>query len=347
MDFEKKIKSLKEKIEKELLIFLSQNLKTEKFFNRNLNFFVDELKNFILRGGKRLRPILFITGYQAVNGENEEIIKASLSIELIEAFVLMHDDIIDRDEKRRGAPSFHILMGERLTDKHLGISAGIIGGDVLFNLGIKALIDSDFPADRKEKALKELLTAKEKCFFGELADIILQKKEEATEEEFFKMVELKTASYTVELPLVMGAILGDAEEEIITGFRKFGKELGKAFQIQDDILGTFGNPALTGKPADSDIKEGKKTLLLIYALQNATEEEKAFLRKTIGKGKVKEEDINKVREIYKRTGALSYCKEKAKEFAQKAKEILIDLKIKKEAKDFLCEFSDFIIRREL
>lgn len=337
------LKRYKDKIDALLFSFLTEEKERAKPTGKYNVQVHSLLSDFCLRGGKRIRPILLIEAYKLVGGKDiDQIMKASLSMELLEDFLLIHDDIIDRDEIRRGGPSFHKMAEELTGNSHFGLSTAIIGGDMLSALAIQPILKTNLK--NKERAISEFIHAELSCFYGELLDIMLEKEDDTKEEDFFKMIDLKTASYTTIAPLVIGAILGEANDEQIETLRTYGKLLGQAFQITDDILGVFGDEKRLGKPVDSDIKEGKKTLLIIYALNNVKDEDKNFLKSCLGNSALAPEDLIKVREVLKSSGALTYSRNKAKEIIESAKAIL---KNNFTNASFLIEIADFIIERSV
>ncbi len=351
MGFGEEIKSYKIKIDALLREYLlAERERARSVSSANEKIF-DFVVDFCGRGGKRIRPILLAKGYEAVGGKDaDEIIRASISIELVEAYLLIHDDIIDEDSIRRGGPSFHRMAG-KWRNEHFGVSAAIIAGDMLGGLATQIIMETSFPAELKLRAIRELISAEIECFHGELYDVVLEDEDEVTEEDFFKMVDLKTVSYTTIAPLVMGAILGKGSSKQIEVFREYGKLLGRAFQVIDDILGTFGEEERTGKPVGSDIRQGKKTLLLLYAMENLqlTEscEEVEFLQHCIGNKDLKHDELKRVRKIFKNCGALEYSRNLAIEYVKKAKLVLDSSDFKAETKEFLNYLANFIIERKL
>ncbi len=375
MNFSEEIKSYKIKIDALLREYLLAEKERARLVSSANEKIFDFVVDFCGRGGKRIRPILFIKGYEAVSrsvgigGKDAgEIIRASISIELVEAYLLIHDDIIDEDSIRRGGPSFHRMAGE-WRNEHFGVSAAIIAGDMLGGLANQIIMETSFHPELKLRAIRELISAEIECFHGELYDVVLEDEDEVKEEDFFKMVDLKTVSYTTVAPLVMGAILGKGSSKQIEAFRKYGKLLGRAFQVIDDILGTFGEEKRTGKPVGSDIRQGKKTLLLLYALsQNPVtdsfgveenlqlvesshrllrSEDVEFLQHCIGNKDLKYGELQQVRKIFKDCGALEYSRNLATEYIKKAKLVLDSSDFKAETKEFLNYLANFIIERKL
>ncbi|MBI4722374.1 MAG: polyprenyl synthetase family protein [Candidatus Stahlbacteria bacterium] len=345
MEFEIQLKEYKNRIDQFLLECLEPEKRRASSINpcneRILEFIID----FCSRGGKRIRPILLIKGYEAVGGNDlTEITRTSICMELLEAYLLIHDDIIDRDETRRGGLSFHKMAQKWSGETHFGLSSGIIAGDMLGGMAIKIIMASNFSESSKLRALNEFIEAELNCFHGELYDVILE-HEDTSEQELLKMIDLKTSSYTTQAPLVIGAILGNGTDEQIAILREYGGLLGRAFQITDDILGTFGDEKTTGKPAASDIKQGKKTLLLVYALNHSSTQEINFLHHSIGNKELTTNDIETVRQIFINTGALDYAKISATRYAEKAKSVMEASNLS--GKEFLIWLTDFVVKRKL
>ena len=160
-----------------------------------------------------------------------------------------------------------------------------------------------------------------------------------------KISRLKTSSYTITGPLILGGILAGKKEKDMKIFENIGNLLGEAFQIQDDILGLYGNEKKLGKPIGSDIEEGKKTLLINKALEKGSKDEKNFIISKLGKKPAKK-DIEKIRDIVKKTSSLDYCKERSHNLIKKSKNIIKKSRFKKEGKDFLLEICDYMMERE-
>jgi len=340
--------NLLKRVDASLKEFIHKNAKgidTNEF----LQYYYDEIEKFLFSGGKRIRPILMITAGTAVKPDvnMEGIIKASLSLELLHNASLIHDDIMDNAETRRGETVFHKVLGQYSKQHYnstiqnhadFGVAMGILGGDFVYNMAYKAIHVNDFPS---ESVLKASLVFNE-GFFKIVRGVIIETdfmgKNNISENEYLEMIYGKTAAL-FETATVMGAILANATESQIENLRYFGKYAGIAFQIVDDIIGTFGNAKKTGKPTDSDIKEGKKTLLLIKALETANESEREILERVVGNRNASSEDVESVREIFETTDALKYSKEKAEEQYQLSLSYLekadpaLDIKFKTYLKD--------------
>ncbi len=289
----------------------------------------EAVKYLPFAGGKRLRPVIACLACEAVGSDFTKAIPFAVALELVHTFTLVHDDIMDKDEERRGKPAVHVKFGE---------NAAILAGDALF---AKAFEVASYTKDAgvAKKILRNLaIMAKEICE-GQEMDISFEERESIEEREFLEMIEKKTARM-FEHAAMGGAIIGGGKKEEIEALRKYGLNLGMAFQIWDDCLDVIGKDI--GKPVGSDIREGKKTLLYIYAYKNSSSRE---WLKNYGKEDATEEEIGAIIKFFEEIGAIDYAKEMAISFAEKAKNALKVLP-ENEAKAKLAEMAEFAVKRE-
>ncbi|MEI8104089.1 MAG: polyprenyl synthetase family protein [Candidatus Moraniibacteriota bacterium] len=316
------------------------------------------VKRYTLAGGKRLRSALVYYGYVAAGGKDTEaILDTSICIELLHSFLLIHDDIMDRDAMRHGIPTVHEhytqMAGKHFPladEKHFGQSMALIMGDIIGALGNQVLFTSPFPAEIIVKALNKYQSIVWLTVIGQSQDFWIEHTQEATEEEILRMYEYKTARYTMEGPLQMGTILmGGSSTELEGALSRYAVPIGIAFQIQDDILGIFGEEKKLGKPMASDLIEGKYTLLVAKALKHASREQAKQLRFLLKKGtNIQEGDIEIFRRLLNETGALEETKRLALEYIETGKQELLPVKNKmpQEAYDFLIGIADHMATRE-
>jgi geranylgeranyl diphosphate synthase type I len=228
-------------------------------------------------GGKKVRGALTNLGYRLAGGrDSKAILEASCGIELLHDFLLIHDDIVDNDITRHGRPTVHEKYSKN-RGQHFGVAKAIIVGDMGAFLGYELIAQSAFPAQRKIEALTKLNDLLLKTVYGEILDIEFDFKTKVSWEDILRVRTYKTAYYTFVMPLTVGAVLGKAGKKTLEIIEKYGVPVGLAFQLADDILGVFGNPSKTGKSNESDIREGKKTLLFAKSLELSGETGKRFL----------------------------------------------------------------------
>lgn len=281
------------------------------------------------KGGGRLRGVLIILGHQTSGGRNvKEAAKAALAIELFQTAILAQDDFMDKSELRRGIPALYRaisvwhkknrMIGDSL---HFGASQAISLADMGFFLASNIILETKFPPENKLNALRAFNKLIVDTALGQVLDVTLPAvKGPKREEDVLAVEHYKTAQYTAVGPLSIGAHLAGGSPKLINSLALFGENLGIAFQIQDDIKGIFGKSEETGKSAKEDIAEGKITLLYVHALKNTkTKGQKNILGKFYGKANLAEEEAEKVRQVFRETGALDYAIAKSKEYSDRAR----------------------------
>jgi geranylgeranyl diphosphate synthase type I len=345
--------SYKKAVEKELDTFFSEKYESAKNIDPYSAEMVSLLKDFTLRGGKRIRGALFYHGYICFSEENkEEILKMSMAIELLQSYLLIHDDIMDDDDFRRGKPSLHksyeMIIDKKFNvedAKHIGKSLAIVAGDICCAFSNEIFAKAKIPDDKKIKAITYLNHVVHKVCYGQALDILSCIREDIEHKDIEKINNLKTSTYTITGPLILGAIVAGADEDEIKKLEDIFSPLGEAFQLQDDILGLFGTEEKLGKPIGSDIREGKKTLLILKAIENASKEEKEFIKKSLGTC-VSKKEIEKIREIVKNTGSLDYCKKRMEEITYSSRSKAKDLILRDEGKTFILDLYSFLEKRD-
>jgi len=297
------------------------------------------MRHLLEAGGKRLRPCLLMTACEAVGGKAGDVVEAAAAIELLHNFTLIHDDIMDRDEFRRNVKTVHVLWGEPLA---------IIAGDALFAKVFEALAANAAKLGLDGRRTAELFDIVSKASFeicrGQALDMLMAKREEVSEQEYFEMVAGKTGAL-IGASTKLGALLGGGTEKQAEALEEYGKLTGVAFQIQDDVLGIVGEPEKFGKPIGSDVREGKRTLLVVRALERASPGERALLLRALGNERASKADIERVIELMKRVGAVEHAREKARGLVEEAKSKLAVLP-DSGAKRVLLELAGFVVERE-
>jgi geranylgeranyl diphosphate synthase type I len=355
MDIKETLAGFKKKIDVEIEDYLTRTIKETEKIDKTVAGAIKQAKKIVMSGGKRARAAFMYYGYLAAGGKDmKRILKTSVSIELTHLFLLIHDDIIDRDNKRHGIRTIHSYyeeLGKRFFKnkdfKHFGNSMAIIIGDTIGALGSQVIFTSGFDTDLIVKALNKLQKIVSMTVIGESEDIRIENKRKATENEILKMYEYKTAKYTFEGPLHLGAILARADEQFLKSLSSYAIPAGIAFQIQDDILGIFGSEKKLGKPVGSDVRQGKQTILVAKALEKANNRQKNILEETLGKKDLTVRELDDFRKIIVETGSLEYAQDLSRRLVYQSKKALDNLKINNEARDFLAGMADYMINREL
>jgi len=200
---------------------------------------------------------------------------AAVAAELLQTFLLIHDDWMDQDETRRGHPSVHVMLSARYGNTHTGASAAILAGNLAAAYAWEALASAAFPAEMVRLAVQAFWEMEEQVAFGQFLDIVGCRSAQTVR-------TLKSASYSVRGPLRVGALLGGGTEDQLDALDRYAWPLGNAFQLRDDLLGTFGDPAETGKPVGNDLRAGKRTALIIDALESVEQEDSTVLVSALG-----------------------------------------------------------------
>lgn len=294
-------------------------------------------------GGKRIRAYLVSLGYGIFKGFNRigEVLVPSLSYELFQTGILAHDDIIDNSDYRRFKPSMHKDLGEG----HDGVSKSICVGDFGIVAAIEILDKCAFSADVKLRAISHQNKVFSATIAGELKDIEFSYADRVPEDEILEMYRLKTAQYTVSGPLVLGAILAGADDEIIKLLSEFGDAVGICFQIRDDILGMFGEENKLGKSNLSDMCEGKKTVLVSHFDRTADEKAKSEFYSVYGNEKSGSRELEYAKNLLVLSGSLKYAEDLCADYVHKAVEILNKINISTEGRDLLLGLLEYMTSR--
>lgn len=282
---------------------------------------IGSLTDFVLGGGKRVRPAFAWQGWLGAGGAEgrfaqqesaEAVLAAVSSLELIQACALIHDDIIDDADTRRGAPTIHKVFEAKhaANDWHgsadrFGISAAILIGDVALSWADDMLHTSGLTPAALVRALEPWRAMRTEVLGGQLLDITAEASRDSRVGTAEKVNLFKTAAYTIERPLHIGAAIAGAPAELIEAYRSFGRDIGVAFQLRDDQLGVFGDPEVTGKPAGDDLREGKRTVLVGEALslyRDSAPEKARFIDERLGEVK-SASDIAELRDLIAESGA--------------------------------------------
>ncbi len=294
--------------------------------------------HIVSAGGKRLRPYLVLKSCELVGGDPDSALPFAAAMEALHNFTLIHDDIMDNDELRRGVPTVHKLWG---------VPIAIVSGDLLFAKAYQAMlkpaIDGDLGCKRVIECIKRVTEATITICEGQTMDISYSDVRDTSEDDYLSMVGGKTASLFKACAEV-GAIVGGGSTEEVAKVGSFAYDAAIAFQIVDDVLGVTSDEEILGKPVGSDIREGKKTLIVIHALKHASTEEKEVIEKVLGFKDASTSDIEAAKNALRSTGGIDYAMIKALEYEKKAKVSLAPFP-ESQAKSDLLEFMEYFLKR--
>lgn len=304
--------------------------------------------------GKKIRGALVELGYRLAGQEpDKKILQVGLALELFHAAVLIQDDIMDEDEKRRGVTALHrqyadygMQMGIN-NPKLFGESMAVCVSDWGFYASWRLLLTSGFPAAELVEAGNIYAEYVMRLAHGQALDVANSGLKEKSEEDVLNVLKYKTAEYTGVMPLLVGTVLGGMKDKAkVEALKKYGLAFGWAFQIQDDILGLYGAEEL-GKPIGSDLREGKNTLLMMHLAKNGTESQKDFQRKVMGNKRITEEDVEKMREILKESGTYQYVVDLGWNYVKKGTEIVPEITDDSELQKVMVSLITYMMERTL
>lgn len=316
---------------------------------------IQEMGQFVARGGKRMRPYLTYLTYTGYGGKNTQaILDVATSQELYHNFLLIHDDIIDRDTIRYGGPNltgrYMELLGKNLSARearHYAEGIALLAGDVNAGLAFDVILQSDFSDAARLRAASRMTQMIFEIAGGEVLDVLLPlgQAEDVTTKRLHQVLHYKTASYSFSAPMQLGALLAEASDEQVGAIDKLAIPLGYAFQLTDDLLGMFGDEKTTGKPVTSDLAEGKRTILMQYAFELASEDQYKKLDSNFGNPDVDAAGHQEVKQILEATGAHAKTQALAATYATKAGKALDGLNLSDEAKAALADLMAFTVSR--
>ena len=290
----------------------------------------------LLVGGKRLRAAFLYWGWRALGGPDDDaVVRAASSMEIFQAAALLHDDVMDNSDLRRGRPTAHRAFSTLHRERgwtgdpeRFGHAAAILAGDLCLNWTDEAFSTSGLPAEALDRARPEFDRMRTQLMGGQFLDMLegargwLDLDHTDRIERSRTVIRYKSARYSVEQPLLIGALAAGASPQTLRRFATYGAALGEAFQLRDDVLGVFGDPAETGKPAGDDLREGKHTVLVAQALEHADAAGAALVEASLGDPDLDDATVDACRQVLVASGALRHTEEMISAGAQEALDAL-------------------------
>jgi len=267
----------------------------------------------LLSGGKRLRPAFCYWGWRGAAADtslDDGVLEAASALEFLQACALIHDDVMDGSDTRRGLPAAHRHFASLHREEQwhgspegFGVGAAILLGDLCLSWADEVMLTASLPPQALARAKRVYDEMRTELMAGQYLDLLEQARGGGSTERALRVVRYKSAKYTIERPLHIGAALADAPSEVFAAYTGYGLPLGEAFQLRDDILGVFGDPAETGKPAGDDLREGKRTVLVALAAERASAAQSATLHRYLGDPALDAHGIEALRDVIEDTGA--------------------------------------------
>ena len=286
-------------------------------------------------GGKRIRPVLMLLGYQLWREQPEDIIMPAIGLETYHNYTLLHDDLMDNADMRRGHETVH---------RRWDANKAILSGDSMLVLAYQRV--AQVPPEKLQKVLDLFTVTALEIGEGQEYDMAFETRNDVTEDEYIEMIRLKT-SVLLACALKMGAILADAPDDDVNRLYKVGEQLGLAFQLQDDLLDVYGDPKVFGKAIGGDIMSNKKTYMLINAYNRANDSQRAELQRWLdAKNPDRKEKVAAVTKLYDEIGIRQLCETKINEYFDQARRTLDLVNVGDERKQPLRQYMDEMLHRE-
>jgi geranylgeranyl diphosphate synthase type I len=297
-----------------------------------------EIETLLDAGGKRLRPAFCYWGARAAGSDHSTpLLRVASSLELLHTFALVHDDIMDASDERRGVPTVHL---------RLGVGTALLVGDLALVLADDLFMTSGFEADALRRAFESYSRMRKQVIVGQHMELMLAAQDVVEEEEARLVARMKSGRYSIKEPLLIGGCLGPRAGEVAAGLSEFGELLGEAFQIRDDLLGTFGRRPETGKPVDSDIREGKKNILFALTLQRLEGEQREFFLGRWGGGvDLSDDDVGALRDLIEDSGGRAATEDLLEDLKSQALDVLGTLPLDGEARGALEDLTEDVTKR--
>jgi geranylgeranyl diphosphate synthase, type I len=300
---------------------------------------IDEIARLLQAGGKRLRPAFCYWGYRAAGGtDDERAVRAASSLELLHTFAIVHDDIMDSSDERRGIPTTYSVHG---------VNVALLVGDLALVLADHAFLNSGFGPEGVTRAFDTYSRMRQEVIAGQYLDVVISDETEVSVEAARRIAVLKSGRYSIEEPLLIGASLAGAPDRTLTGLANFGAPLGEAFQLRDDLLGTFGDRSSVGKPVDSDIREGKRHVLYAKTIELLGDDAAGFTERW-GRGTaLSDGDVEELRNVVERSGARAATEVLLEKLRDEAMASLAELDVDPEARSALAELARRATERQV
>ena len=306
------VADLRDRVQKSLAAFLDEQVVHLDGIAPELDAVSETLRAFLLHGGKRLRPAFCYWGWRGAGGPDvDEIVTAAAALELLQACALIHDDVMDGSDTRRGRPAVHRAFATLhrgaswLGDPEaFGRSAAILLGDLCHVWADQLLNSSGLDPAALRRAAPVYDVMRVELMAGQYLDVVEQALGGRDVERALHVARYKSAKYTIERPLHLGGVLAGAGPDALAAYTGYGLPLGEAFQLRDDVLGVFGDPDVTGKPAGDDLREGKRTALVAMATERALPAQAALLRRHLGDPGLDDAGVAELRAVIAASGAL-------------------------------------------
>jgi len=300
---------------------------------------VDAIEALTMRGGKRLRPAVAAAGYRCIRAGQgmDRLVELSGALELLQSYLLIHDDWMDGDEVRRGGPAVHTTLEQSHQDPHLGAALGILAGDLAATYSWESFLEAPYPSKLSQRATTMFLRMQKEVYCGQQLDL-------TGDADVSRMHALKTTSYSVRGPLLLGALLGSPNEEQLRALSSWAGPIGEAFQIRDDLLGALGSPDSTGKPG-MDIPHGKVSSVLAELRRSTEPRDREPVEAIVGKTDVTHRELMEARAFLEKSGVVERLEKRISKLRSEAHAFLDDELFNPQGCSMLTQLADKLTDR--
>ena len=352
--FDLLLESFRTRLEAELQKWLEQKQRQTGGGLPAADELTGNLTQFLFRGGKRLRPALAFYSYRACGGgADRAVMPLAMALELLHTYLLIHDDIMDRAELRRGEASAHVIYRDfhrarawTGSSRHFGQSVAILLGDLAQTYSVELFSSVEAAPEVRQQLWRCYAAMCGEVIVGQYLEMTAGYRRDLGEDELLKVLRMKSGRYSVQRPIELGVLLAGASESTFQGLSTYGARMGEAFQLQDDLLGMFGDAELVGKPVGADLAEGKFTLLIHHTLRRASPEDRQQVISGLGNPGVSAAEVQRIQAIIEASGARKRVVDMVEERMQAALDELSGLRLESDGARFLHGLVDYLRGRE-
>ncbi|MGB5753059.1 MAG: polyprenyl synthetase family protein [Thermoanaerobaculia bacterium] len=353
-DFGELLVSFRDRLETDLMAWVEAKRLATRAELAEADELTGVLSEFLARDGKRLRPALVYYSYRACGGDSEPVVMpVAMAVELLHTYLLVHDDIMDHAKTRRGEPAVHVLFSDLHRDRgwqgdssQFGTSVGILLGDLAESYAVELYSSSVMSEDVRADVRQCFSTMCQEVIVGQYLEMTAGYRGTLTEAELLRILQMKSGRYSVERPVQLGALLAGASGDTLDALTRYGARLGEAFQLQDDLLGMFGDVETVGKPVGEDLAEGKYTILIHSALAKLSPADRTIVESALGNADVREDEVREVQRLIESVGARQQVVEMVDTRLQAAEQALDEANVIGPGADFLQGLMDYLRGRE-
>ncbi|MGB5400056.1 MAG: polyprenyl synthetase family protein [Thermoanaerobaculia bacterium] len=353
-DFGELLVSFRDRLETDLMAWVEAKRLATRAELAEADELTGVLSEFLARDGKRLRPALVYYSYRACGGDSEPVVMpVAMAVELLHTYLLVHDDIMDHAKTRRGEPAVHVLFSDLHRDRgwqgdssQFGTSVGILLGDLAESYAVELYSSSVMSEDVRADVRQCFSTMCQEVIVGQYLEMTAGYRGTLTEAELLRILQMKSGRYSVERPVQLGALLAGASGDTLDALTRSGARLGEAVQLQDDLLGMFGDVETVGKPVGEDLAEGKYTILIHSALAKLSPADRTIVESALGNADVREDEVREVQRLIESVGARQQVVEMVDTRLQAAEQALDEANVIGPGADFLQGLMDYLRGRE-